>query len=62
MQVVSYYRPDKMFLNEQLDLMRKSFIYSSKCITYKMRKEEIENYLNTKYKNKIRRYYGIHKN
>src|SRR5690606_31009518 len=34
MPVVLYYRPDKMFLNEQLDLMRKSFIYSSKCITY----------------------------
>lgn len=53
MSVALYYRPDKMFLNEQLDLMRKSFIYSSKCITYKMRKEEIENYLYTKYKYKI---------
>ena len=48
-----YYRPEKIFLSNELDLMRKSFKYSGKCTTYKMSKEEIENYLYTKYKYKI---------
>ena len=58
MLVVSYYRPDKMRMYDCLNIIKKSAIHSSKCITYKMSKEEIDNYLNTKYKNKIRRYYG----
>lgn len=62
MPVVSYYRPDKMLMYDCLNIIKKSVIYSSKCITYKMSKEEIENYLSIKYKNKFRRLYGIHKN
>jgi len=62
MPVVSYYRPDKMLMYDCLNIIKKSAIYSSKCITYKMSKEEIENYLNTKYKYKMWRDYGIHKN